>query len=632
MSYLPYGESRSGTWTASAAVSLALHAALIAAMSSNLAQLVLKPGDEPRRPDIQITLEQTQTDQLADLPDRLRGLDDLPPPSAFDAFTPEDLPEALPGDDAFLPEAPDDLASAEAEDLDAAVADALDAAEADAAETLDTFDPAAPEPVADLVEAEPEDADAPDTVAPAEVAGDAPVAPDAVPAELADVAEPDIPAVAEATVAPETPAPEAPPDTQEQSAPDFAAATLPDVAPETATPELPAAEDAVAAAVPRAPDVVDDLSVPLPEADAEPEAVVASPFFSEDGTGAAAPIDNGAIDIGATPLPQLAQDVVAQAVPPATAQTAPDAAPVDIEAVGAEPEAAAAATPETDATTETVGPEQVAILSLPDPEPVAPAVPTPPEPQEPAIAGVPQDSAVVLPDDTIATTPVAPPPPAERVVRRVPRSPPTARDIAVANLIQRIRSTPAPDCVVALPRRIGADAIGLTLISAQDDTRAAYSDRLLTRPEDATIRQTPLLIDPRQCPVLGFIAANRDYPATRIGIRIERVEVPSGNRLSGTVTNVGQRNVTLFLVDNNGVVQSLDRFVAQQDGAVRFDVPVTRVGPRRDTRQLLLAVASDAPLDQLAARSGQRAEDAFGTLSAALVRDAALAVLAFDVR
>ena len=625
MTYLPYGDNRSGTWTASALVSLALHAALIVAMSSNLAQLVMKPRDDPQRPDIQISLEQTQTDQLADLR-KLLELDDLPPPSEFDAFTPEEVPEALPGGDGFLPEEPDDLASAEADDLDAAVADALDAAEADAADTLETLDPATPEPDTDPVAADQPDAEVPDTVAPAEVADDVPAEAEAVPAELAEAPEPDIPAEADATVAPEPPAPETPPDTPEPPAPEIADATVPDAAPVTATPDQPAPVDDVAAEAPRAPDVVDDLSVPLPEAGAEPEAAVATPLFSEDGTGAAAPIDDGAFDIGAAPLPQLAQDVAAQTAAPET----PDAAPVDAEAAAAEPEAQEE--PAAEAEAETVGPEEVAILSLPDPEAVPAPAPAAPDPQAPVIDGAPQDSAVVPPDDTVATTPVAPPPAAERAVRRVPRSPPTARDIAVANLIQRIRSTPSPECMVALPRRIGADGIGLTLISAQDATRAEFSDRLLTRPEDTDVRQTPMLVDPRQCPALGFVAANRDYPATRIGIRIERVEVPSGNRLSGTVSNVGDRNLTLVLVDNNGVVQSLDRFVAEQDGAWRFDVPVTRVGPRRDTKQLLLAVASEDPLDQLTARGGQRAEDVFANLSAALVREVALAVLAFDVR
>lgn len=605
MTYLPYGENRSGTWTVSALVSLAVHAALIVAMSSNLAQLVLKQREELQRPDIQIRLEQTQTDLLADLQDRLRGLDDLPPPSAFDELAPEDAQDTLPDVDAFQPEIPEDVDVATADDVDAPDID-----EADAPETVEATEATS---VADIADA---DLPSPETLEPdlpAELPDDPPVAQDALPeepADLAELADPDIPAA-------EVPADDAAVADAAAEAIDLAAtedASLAeaDIPPDDAAPTA----DATAAVTP-APDIVEDLSVPLPEEDAAPPIATASPLFSEDGTGAVAPLDAGALDATVAPLPQLAQDVVDQTAP----QALPDLAIAGVDTAASDPD------PEAD----TVGPEQVAILSLPDPDDAASSDTAEPEPQVPADGPAPPDDADLPADDTVAAVPVTPPS-TERTVRRVPRVPPTSRDIAVADLIQRIRSNPLPDCLVALPRRIGADGIGLTMISAQDDARAEFSNRLLTSPQDAEIRQTPMLVDPRQCPALGFVAANRDYPATRIGIRIERAEVPSGNRLSGTLTNVGQRNVTLFLVDNNGVVQSLDRFIAEQDGTLRFDVPVTRVGPRRDTKQLLMAVASEGPLDQFTALSGQSAEDVFGNLGAAVVRDVALAVLAFDVR
>lgn len=601
MNYLPYGENRSGTWTVSALVSLTLHAALIVAMSSNLAQLVLKQRDELQRPDILIRLEQTQTDLLADLQDRLRGLDDLPPPSAFDELPPEDAQDTLPSVDAFQPEVP--------EGLDVTAADGADAPAIDEADTLETVESTEAATVADIPDADLQSPEVLEPDVPPELPDDPPVAQDALPEEPADVADADISdadatddaAVADAAAAPVDLAPI-----------DDANVTEADIPPEQPVPTA----DATAEVTP-APDIVDDLSVPLPEEGAAPPIATASPLFSEDGTGAVAPVDADALDADLAPLPQLAQDVVEPTAP----QPLADLAIAGVDTAASDPDLQA----------DTVGPEQVAILSLPDPDDAAASDTADPEPQVPADGPASPDGADQPADNTVAAMPVTPQSTA-RAVRRVPRFPPTSRDIAVADLIQRIRSNPAPDCLVALPRRIGADGIGLTLISAQDDARAEFSNTLLTRPQDAEIRQTPMLIDPRQCPALGFVAANRDYPATRIGIRIERVEVPSGNRLSGTLTNVGQRNLTLFLVDNNGVVQSLDRFVAEQDGTLRFDVPVTRVGPRRDTKQLLMAVASDDPLEQFTARSGQRAEDVFSNLGAALIRDAALAVLAFDVR
>ena len=90
--------------------------------------------------------------------------------------------------------------------------------------------------------------------------------------------------------------------------------------------------------------------------------------------------------------------------------------------------------------------------------------------------------------------------------------------------------------------------------------------------------------------------------------------------------------IAIKMIDNNGVVQDLVDFTQTKDGILRFEVPMTRVGPLRDTRQLLLAVASQKPLDDLRRRNGQLAQDVFGDLPADLARNAALAVIGFEVR
>ncbi len=237
--------------------------------------------------------------------------------------------------------------------------------------------------------------------------------------------------------------------------------------------------------------------------------------------------------------------------------------------------------------------------------------------------------------ETVGVTAVPP-----KVIRRS-RTPPSERDLAVGDLIQRIRVRseefreergPAWDCVIALPRRAGDDGIGLALISADDSVMSKFAEEVLVRPEDADILQTRTLVDVRQCAALSYITKNNDYPATRIGMRLDTTEVGSGNRVSGVMRGVGDRNLALFLVDNNGVVQDLDRFLTQSGEFYRFDVPVTRVGRLRDTKHLLLAVASSEPLTVLKDRSGQRADDVFRDLSNALSRQPALAVVPFDVR
>ena len=215
---------------------------------------------------------------------------------------------------------------------------------------------------------------------------------------------------------------------------------------------------------------------------------------------------------------------------------------------------------------------------------------------------------------------------------RLPQRPPTSRDVAVANLIRQIQDQDDIECLIALPSRFGTDGIGLSVIGSDDVAMIDYLETVLTDTSDS-ITQARILVGSPQCPALDFISANRDYPATRIGLRLEKTQIRSGGRLLGLLQlPTASSDVLLLLIDNNGVVQDLVDFTQTKDGILRFEVPMTRVGPLRDTRQLLLAVASQKPLDDLRRRNGQLAQDVFGDLPADLARNAALAVIGFEVR
>jgi len=212
-----------------------------------------------------------------------------------------------------------------------------------------------------------------------------------------------------------------------------------------------------------------------------------------------------------------------------------------------------------------------------------------------------------------------------------PSAPPSEQDLAVGDLIARIRATPAEDCLLALPRRDGTDGVGLELVAASEPGMARFADDLLTEAESA-IRQTRTVIDPRQCAALGLMQNNRDYPATRLGITMDMTEIPSGGQLTGTVRGTAGRYVLLLLIDNNGVVQDLQRFLAFSGNVVRFDVPVTRAGPVRDTSQLILVIASDKPFATIQSRNGQLAADVFSSVDEANGRAASMGFATFDVQ
>lgn len=234
--------------------------------------------------------------------------------------------------------------------------------------------------------------------------------------------------------------------------------------------------------------------------------------------------------------------------------------------------------------------------------------------------------------ETIAAArPAVPRPDATTTRPAAQRPPPSAQDLAIGDLIRRIRTATADACLLALPRRDGEDGVGLAMIAANDQAMGIFVDTALTE-DDADIRQTRTLVDPRQCPAVSYIRQNRDYPATRLGIRLDSNEVPSGGRLTGTVRGTAGKYILLLLVDNNGVVQDLQRFLSFSGNFTRFDVPVTRAGPPRDTSQILLAIGTNRPPNVIRDRIGRLAQDVFAGLDGALAEDASLAVVTFDVR
>lgn len=301
-------------------------------------------------------------------------------------------------------------------------------------------------------------------------------------------------------------------------------------------------------------------------------------------------------------------------------EPAEDAAPVVPEDMTAEPVESLSALPAPEAIT----PLSPLIGTAPTTVPLTSAAPSAApqtlRPLEPVAGDMQVVSARPTPQET-APRPAAKPAP-----------PPSAQDLAIGDLIRRIQATEADPCLVSLPRRDGEEGVGLAMIASADRAMSSFTDALLTEPSDADIRQTRTLIDQRQCPALTYVRQNRDYPATRLGVRLDAAEVPSGGNLTGVLRGTGGRYLMLLLVDNNGVVQDLARFVSYSGNFARFDVPVTRVGVQRDTSQVLLAIATDRPTAVIRDRVGQLAQDVFAGLEGEVASAAALAITVFDVR
>lgn len=456
------------------------------------------------------------------------------------------------------------------------------------------------------------------------------LAPEETPGIAADTAEAIEPEALEPEPEPDALEPTPEPETVEESLEAETLEPLPEPETVEATPEAetlePLPEPETLEALPE-PETLEELPEPETlEALPEPETIEALP---ETET-----VDAGTAEIADALTPEALAAL--EPLPPVSS-TQP-VSPVALGAGASRPESVSAVTPNvaapavgavsaTDqAERVTPAPQSIAAVS-----PSATAVTRVAPSSQTAQAIAPTQSA----PQTIAAArpqlPAAAPQTRPSAVPRPPAPPPSAQDLALGDLIRRIRTSAADACLLALPRRDGTEGVGLALIASNDASMETFTATTLTE-DDADVRQTRTLIDPRQCPAITYMRQNKDYPATRLGVRLDAAEVPNGGRLTGVLRGTAGKYVTLVLVDNNGVVQDLQRFVSFSGNIARFDVPVTRVGNARDTSQILLAIATQRPANILRERAGQLAQNVFAGLDSDLSENAALAFVTFDVR
>lgn len=253
-----------------------------------------------------------------------------------------------------------------------------------------------------------------------------------------------------------------------------------------------------------------------------------------------------------------------------------------------------------------------------------------PERVEAAIAAAPQtvEASRIDPTAPIITAPQPP------IVVARPSSPPppTPEQQELQALIERIRARLGDPCLVALPQLQGAQANPLVmLVSDRDRTMASFTRDVLSDPE-LEIDQRMVLVDNRQCAALDFARARSTYPSFRLPLSLQATLINSGGELRGSIENITGYYTSLLLVDDNGVVQDLRRFVRFEGGRAEFNVPVTRDGSGRDTSQLLIAVATNGRPATIGSLAGQNAQAFFPALEAEIGNSAAIAVVPFDLR
>ena len=209
---------------------------------------------------------------------------------------------------------------------------------------------------------------------------------------------------------------------------------------------------------------------------------------------------------------------------------------------------------------------------------------------------------------------------------------PTASDIAIGQLLRRIRLLPQEQCTLALPRRAGGSVgAGVSLIGADLELLEDYSAQI-TNNLGFTPVMTSEVIDPRQCALLDAVRQSDSYPANRIGLSLESTALVNGDVLSGKVIGAAGLFLALLLIDDNGVVQDLAPFVTLKGATPVFKAPVARAGRARATRQVLVALGTtDGPIN-VSEQIGREAQQVFSEISAATLKGMLFGVATFDLR
>jgi hypothetical protein len=207
---------------------------------------------------------------------------------------------------------------------------------------------------------------------------------------------------------------------------------------------------------------------------------------------------------------------------------------------------------------------------------------------------------------------------------------PTPQMRGLGQLIRQIRAVPQPGCSLLLPRRSGSAGLGLSMLGADDVALNAVADRVTARVDAEVIRSLEV-IDARQCAALDALRQSAAYPASRIGLALEETVLRSGDSLKARVIGAGGLNVSVLLVDDNGVVQDLSRFAALEGDTVVIDAPVARAGAARNTLQLLLVLGRRGGEFEMAGQFGELAQQAFSSLSPEDLDQAVFGMATFQV-
>jgi serine/threonine-protein kinase len=216
-------------------------------------------------------------------------------------------------------------------------------------------------------------------------------------------------------------------------------------------------------------------------------------------------------------------------------------------------------------------------------------------------------------------TPVAPtrPPPAldapPAAAGKTPDSatPAQSRTTAAEKIRSFVEHYDGGNCFFLTPVAIGERSALIEGLGSSDGPFMAFDKEFQrTMGFDPDIRV--LQVAGRQCPAIAFLARLRGGNARAPRLDINQESLRGGQALNGMVDRYGTRIVDLILVSDTGAVKNVSSQLKSGTDAKTFNIEMPgSEGTAGRQPQLLIAVASSAPIDAIQLRQPAEAEQFF---------------------
>ncbi|WEX10858.1 hypothetical protein [Chelativorans sp. AA-79] len=205
------------------------------------------------------------------------------------------------------------------------------------------------------------------------------------------------------------------------------------------------------------------------------------------------------------------------------------------------------------------------------------------------------------------------------IAPRIPEreTPPRKEIDPFASMLDVIAAHEAGDCFLALaPAKPELAIDGFAAVTGEIEQLRSEIARRVGVPVEARSHE----VSEEQCRALSFARALSARPIPALAIEPDMRVVPSGGILSGHVGNFGRKWVYLLLVDDEGKVEEVQDLFREANGAIGFRAPVTLEDGPVETVQILLALASDSPLETVASHDKKHAAAYFPALATEIRR------------